>query len=126
MKIEQAAVCMNSDHTFSRECEFKVESTINFRTVFSGVSEAEEAAAETGNDDRQARLLLMLQELVGRMLALLSGETLSGESTSTLADLGGMKAAASAPPQRSPERGFEIAWTREMTETIKEHESTDF
>ena len=126
MKIEQAAVCMNSDHTFSRECEFKVESTINFRTVFSGISEADEAAAETGNDDRQARLLLMLQELVGRMLALLSGETLSGESTSTLADLGGMKAAASAPQQRSPERGFEIAWTREMTETIKENESTDF
>jgi hypothetical protein len=121
MKIEQAAVCMNSDRTFSRECEFKVESTINFRTVFSGVSEAEEAAAQTGNDDRQARLLLMLQELVGRMLALLSGDALS-----TTAELAAPQNTAALPQQRAATGSFEIAWTREMTETIKEHESTDF
>ncbi len=125
MKVEQAVVGMNSCHTFSTECEFKVESTLNFRTVFAGVSEAEDAAA-SGDAERQERLLLMLQELVGRMLALLSGESLSGESTSTLADLSGTKAAASAPPQRSPERGFEIAWTRETTETFSESENTEF
>ena len=121
MKIEQAAVCMNSDRTFSRECEFKVESTINFRTVFTGVSEAEEAAAQTGNGDRQARLLLMLQELVGRMLALLSGDALS-----TTAELADPQNIAALPQQRAATGSFEIAWTREMTETIKEHESTDF
>ena len=121
MKIEQAAVCMNSDRTFSRECEFKVESTINFRTVFTGVSEAEEAAAQTGNGDRQARLLLMLQELVGRMLALLSGDALS-----TTAELADPQNTAALPQQRAATGSFEIAWTREMTETIKEHESTDF
>ena len=125
MKVEQAVVGMNSCHTFSTECEFKVESTLNFRTVFAGVSEAEDAAA-SGGAERQERLLLMLQELVGRMLAMLSGESLAGESTSTLADLSGKPAAASLSPQRSPERGFEIAWTRETTETFSEHESTDF
>lgn len=125
MKVEQAVVGMNSCHTFSTECEFKVESTLNFRTVFSGVSEAEDAAA-SGDAERQERLLLMLQELVGRMLALLSGESLSGGATSTLADLSGMQAAASAPQQRSPERGFEIAWTRETTETFSESENTAF
>jgi len=126
MKVEQAVVGMNSCHTFSTECEFKVESTLNFRTVFSGVSEAEDAAA-SGNAERQERLLLMLQELVGRVLALLSGESLSGgAATSTLADLSGMPAAASAPQQRSPESGFEIAWTRETTETFSENENTEF
>lgn len=126
MKVEQAVVGMNSCHTFSTECEFKVESTLNFRTVFAGVSEAEDAAA-SGDAERQERLLLMLQELVGRMLALLSGKSLSGEATSTLADLSGTKAAAaSAPQQRSPERGFEIAWTRETTETFSESENTGF
>ena len=125
MKVEQATVGMNSCHKFSTECEFKVESTLNFRTVFAGVSEAEDAAAN-GDADRQERLLLRLQELVGRMLALLSGESLAGESTSMLADLSGMPAAASLSQQRSPESGFEIAWTRETTETFSEHESTEF
>ena len=125
MKVEQATVGMNSCHKFSTECEFKVESTLNFRTVFAGVSEAEDAAAN-GDADRQERLLLMLQELVGRMLALLSGESLAGESTSMLADLSGMPAAASLSQQRPPESGFEIAWTRETTETFSEHESTEF
>ena len=125
MKVEQAVVGMNSCHTFSTECEFKVESTLNFRTVFAGVSEAEDAAA-SGAADRQERLLLMLQELVGRMLALLSGESLSGESTSTLADLCGMQTAAAQPQQRSRESGFEIAWTRETTETFSEHEDSEF
>ena len=124
MKVEQAVVGMNSCHTFSTECEFKVESTLNFRSVFAGVSAAEDAAASGA--ERQERLLLMLQELVGRMLALLSGESLSGESLSTQADLSGMQTAATQPQQRPPDGGFEIAWTRETTETFSENENTEF
>ena len=122
MKVEQAAVCMNSGHTFSSECEYKVESTLNFRTVFAGVSEAEDAAA-SGAADRQERLLLMLQELVGRILALLAGE---GEQSSTVADLSGTPTAAALPQERTSANRFEIAWTRETSETISEHESTEF
>ena len=121
MKIEQAAVGMDSCHKFSKQCEFKVESTLNFRTVFSGVAEAEDAALESGDADRQARLLLMLQELVGRMLALLSGDALSSP-----AELGDLQNAAELPQQRAATGSFEMAWTRETTETISEHESTDF
>ena len=121
MKVEQAAVCLNSGHTFSKQCEFKVESTLNFRTVFSGVAEAEDAALASGDDDRQARLLLMLQELVGRMLALLEGDALS-----TSSEFGDLQSAAGLPQQRAATGSFEITWTREMTETIKEHESSDF
>ena len=124
MKIEQAAVGMDSCHSYSRECEFKVESTINFRTVFTGVSEADEVAAQSGNDDRQARLLLMLQELVGRMLALLSGDTAS--TGAEFAEFGDPQNAAALPQRRAATGSFEITWTREMTETIKEHESSDF
>ena len=121
MKIEQAAVSMDSCHTFSRQCEFKVESTLNFRTVFSGVSEADDVAAASGDDDRQARLLLMLQELVGRMLALLAGDALS-----TSSEFGDLQSAAGLPQQRAAGNSFEMVWTRTATETIKEHESSDF
>ena len=121
MKIEQAAVGMDSCHTYSRQCEFKVESTLNFRTVFSGVSEADDVIAASGDDDRQARLLLMLQELVGRMLALLEGDALS-----TSSEFGDLQSAAGLPQQRAAGNSFEMVWTRTMTETIKEHESSDF
>lgn len=130
MKIEQAAVGMDSCHTFSRQCEFKVESTLNFRTVFSGVSEADDVAAASGDDDRQARLLLMLQELVGRMLALLEGDARFTASefgeVGEFGQLGDQQSAAGLPKQRATGGSFEMVWTRTMTETIKEHESTDF
>ncbi|MBS1227181.1 MAG: hypothetical protein H6R17_458 [Proteobacteria bacterium] len=120
MKVEQAAVCMNSGHTFSTECELKVESTLNFRTVFTGVSAAGDAASGA---ERQERLLLMLQELVGRMLALLSGE---GEQSSPLADLSGTQTAGTLPLDSAPASGRQLAWTRTTTETFSEHEDSEF
>jgi len=116
MKVEQAVVAMNSGHTFSSECEFKIDSTQSFRTIFAGVSQAEGASAG-GAADRQARLLLMLEELVARMLALLSGEP-----AAPLSDL----SAAASPPASSPVQGPTMDWTSETTETIREHESTEF
>ena len=115
MKVEQSAVTMSAGHTFSSECEFKIETTQSFRSVFAGVSQAQDAA------DRQARLLLMLEELIARMLALISGE-----SASPLAELSETPSADALPADSTPARGIEVAWTQEMTETIREHESSEF
>jgi hypothetical protein len=119
MKIEQAAVGMNSCHTSSRECEFQVESTINFRTVFAGVAAAGDAAAQSGASGQQERLLLLVEELISRMLAVLSGELAPAET-------GDMQGAALSTSDDTGTSVREMTWSRTTTETISEHESTEF
>ena len=120
MKVEQSTVAMNSSHSYSSEYEFRIDSTVSFRSVFAGVSQAQNAAPGS-SADRQARLLLMIEELVARMLALLAGE-----SAPPLADLGETPAADALPPDGTPASGTEMAWTQQMSETIREHESSAF
>jgi hypothetical protein len=121
MKIEQSALAMDASHHLSSEYEFSIDSTQSFRTVFAGVEQADSLAQRSGSD-QQARLLMMIEELVGQMLALLSGQqgaALTGLREALPADLppGG----ASVPAQ-----GSAIDWSFALTETIREHESSQF
>ena len=126
MRIEQSAVAMNSAHSYSSEYEYEVASAISFRQVYAGVDASLEPAADIAarsDDDRQAQLLLMLQELIGRMLDFLSGQDASSDSCAILAaESPGLP--ASGPGAPTPRLVME--WSRVSSERIEEHESSDF
>lgn len=122
MKIEQSAVTMNASHHFSSETELSFSSRSSFRTIFDSVSQA---GATPADDDRQAQLRLLLESLMARML-----EFISGNKTSQITDLREVLATDSAglagPSAPRPSRVVEIGWKDELTETLHEHEETDF
>ena len=65
MRVEQSAVTMSAGHTFSSECEFKIETTQSFRGVFAADWRAPE------------RLFAQLMQVAGRAgRAALPGEVL--------------------------------------------------
>ena len=119
MKIEQSAVAMNACHSFSSECEIKVESTGNFRTLIDGAAQASELSA-VSEEDRQRQLLLTLESLIARML-----EFITGNRTAKISDL-----RETVPTKDSPQptraRQTEMEWTTGTTESIRERERTDF
>ena len=123
MKIEQSAVAMTTCHVFSSECEISSESTSSFRRIFEGAAQAGELTemAAASEEDRQRQLLLMLESMIGRML-----EFITGERRVTIGDLREtLPAEDSIGPATGP-RTTEIVWTTETTESIREHERTDF
>lgn len=123
MKIEQSAVAMTTCHVFSSECEISSESTSSFRRIFDGAAQAGELTemAAASEEDRQRQLLLMLESMIARML-----EFITGERRVTIGDLREtLPAEDSIEPATGP-RTTEIVWTTETTESIREHERTDF
>lgn len=127
MKIEQSAVTMNAGHTLSSEYAVKVDFEISFRSVFDGVSQAGELppVSASSGADRETRVLMMLEDLIARMLQLLSGP--QDAQVTDLREV--LKTDTAALPEKSaghPARVAEMEWKREVTETIREHESTDF
>lgn len=123
MKIEQSAVAMTTCHVFSSECEISSESTSSFRRIFEGAAQAGELTemAAASEEDRQRQLLLMLESMIARML-----EFITGERRVTIGDLREtLPAEDSIGPATGP-RTTEIVWTTETTESIREHERTDF
>lgn len=123
MKIEQSAVAMTTCHVFSSECEISSESTSSFRRIFDGAAQAGELTemAAASEEVRQRQLLLMLESMIARML-----EFITGERRVTIGDLREtLPAEDSIGPATGP-RTTEIVWTTETTESIREHERTDF
>lgn len=122
MKIEQSAVTMNASHNFSSENEVSFRSENSFRTIFDTVSQAGGTPAD---GDRQAQLLLMLEDLIARML-----EFISGDKKSRITDLREVLATDDAgiagESVHRPSRVVEMGWKSEFTETVREHEATDF
>lgn len=123
MKIEQSAVAMTTCHVFSSECEISSESTSSFRRIFDGAAQAGELTemAAASEEDRQRQLLLMLESMIARMLEFITGarRTTIGNLRETLPAEGSTEPATGA-------RATEIKWTTETTESIREHERTDF
>ena len=77
--------------------------------------------AAASEEDRQRQLLLMLESMIARML-----EFITGERRVTIGDLREtLPAEDSIEPATGP-RTTEIVWTTETTESIREHERTDF
>lgn len=120
MKIEQSTVAMNTCHSFSSECEIKIESTSSFRTLFDGAAQASELSA-ISERDRQRQLLLVLESLITRML-----EFITGSRSSRISDVRETLPQDGSTSQPLRARQTEIEWTTETTESIREHERTDF
>lgn len=125
MKIEQSSVAMQTCYAYSSECEVKVESERSFREVVDGVS-----ASQGPDADEQAQLRLMLASLIAHMLSLLSdgqgvrrSARLASEETprsaSEMSDTSGRMTAR-------PVRAVDMSWRSERTETVREHERSDF
>lgn len=124
MRIEQSTVAMSAGHDFTSESEFRIDSASSFRTVFAGVSQAS-GLSTSAEADRQAQLLLRLEALIARLL-----EFISGHRDSPLTDLrevlqtNGENLPDSASSR--PQRVVEMEWQQQVTESIREHERTDF
>ena len=125
MKIEQSAVAMQADHRYSSEYEARLESVTSFRSVYEGVAQAGELPAngETVSEtDREARLLMLLEAFIVRLL-----ELISGKQDSPVTDL--RASLNTQMPENStsrPARALEMEWKNEFTEIFREHERTDF
>lgn len=118
MKVEQSSVAMQACHKFSSECEVKVESERSFRTIITGVSASDEK-------DAQAQLRLMLESLIARMLTLFTGK----QDTPVTDVREVLQTGATDAPDRMPARPartVEMEWSSTRTETVREHESSDF
>jgi len=121
MKIEQSSVAMQACHNYSSECEIESESEISFRTIINGVS----ASDMKDEKDEQVRLCLLLESLITRMLALFTGnqDTQVTDVREVLeTDVAGSSGRTSARASRS----VEMEWTHKRSETVREHESSDF
>lgn len=133
MKIEQANVGLSATHEFSSESEVTSSFARSFRVVMEEAEAAEEVA-DASNETQQTRLLLFIQQLVGQMLELLSSTSASKpfdlrDLMATDADCTNSSAAAfTAKPDTvlQPARQLQLEWSGSVTETLREHESTDF
>ena len=111
MKIEQSAVSMNADHRLTSEYEARLESRISFRTLFDGVAQTGESPA-SGETDRQTRLLMMIEALLARLLALISGK--HNSLMSDVCALLGTEIPKGGAGR--PLRALEMEWNNEFTQ----------
>ena len=121
MKIEQSSVALNAAHEYLHESE--IEARSSFRMILAEASQSE--PVESDNDSDRVRLLVLLQNLVSRMLELLSGKQKA--SATNLADV--LQTGRSTPVPDDAVgtgRSIRMEWSAELTETIREHESTTF
>lgn len=125
MKIEQSSVSMQTCYAYSSECEVKVESERSFREVVDGVS-----ASQAPDADEQAQLRLMLASLIAKMLSLLSdGQGLGRRARQASDDTLKTPSEVTETPGRMtarPVRAVDMSWRSERTETVREHERSDF
>ena len=123
MKVEQSNVTMKACHEFSSECEVNFKFESSFKSVLGGVSQTAETT-EIGKADEQARLLLMLDALIARIL-----DFISGNSRAQVTDVQEILKTDCAPPAQSDapaNRNSEMKWSSEFTESIRENESSNF
>ena len=122
MKITHATVDMSSGHDFSSESEIKLHSESSFRTIFAQVSDAT-ASSSSDKTGPETQLLLMLETLIARMLAIITGN-----KESQAMDLREVLQTDVLPEsdQRRPRAIVEMEWKTEKTESIREQESTRF
>ncbi|MFB0936048.1 MAG: hypothetical protein QMB52_09755 [Propionivibrio sp.] len=121
MKIEQSSVAMNAAHEYLHESEIEAENS--FRMILAGASQSEPVASSEESD--RLRLLVLLQNLVSCMLELLAGK--QGARATNLADILQTGRAAPVPDDAvGTGRRIRMEWSVELTEIVREHESTAF
>lgn len=121
MKIEESSVALNATHEYLHESE--IEARSSFRMILAEASQSEPVVS--GEDTDRVRLLVLLQNLVSRMLELLSGKQKA--SATNLADILQNGRSTPVPDDAvGTGRSIRMEWSTELTETIREHESTTF
>jgi hypothetical protein len=127
MKIEESNVILAGRHHLESECTTEISTRCSFRSILDGVSEASEVSEATPNSPaaRKDKLLLMLEQLVAELLALISGQY-----TAKLTDVNDVVEPQNADqPGKLKEglpRGREFVWETTTTEKIREHERSEF
>ena len=121
MKIEESSVALKAAHEYVHESE--IEARSSFRMILAEASQSE--PVEGSESSERVRLLVLLQNLVSRMLELLSGKQTA--SATNLADI--LQSGRSTPVPDDAVgtgRSIRMEWSTELTETLREHESTTF
>ena len=127
MKIDESSVVLKGQHSLESEHKTEVSSRSSFQTIFADISEASEvsqvAAAERSNPGEKVRL--MLQQLIAEIIALLSGK--KSANGMDVRDLANGQSEPALPVVRArPLRVSEFAWESAKTETLREHERSEF
>lgn len=142
MKIDQATLTMRAEHSQTSEYDYAVASTLDFRCVYAGVAEAQAKAASATSAtaaapaasqpaspatdrDRQQRLLLLLENIIGHLLDFLSGGTSTAPGDAFAALPASAQATASVAFGEQRPRVV-LEWSQVATERIEEHERSDF
>lgn len=128
MKIDESSVTLNGRHNLESDRKTEISYRSTFRSIFDGVAQAPTllpaAAAERPEAGEKVRL--MLQQLIAEIIALISGKPAPSAAVN-IRDIAGGDGAPAAPGGKlRPQRSSEFAWESVMTETIREHESSDF
>lgn len=120
MRIEQSKVTMNAGREFSSQREVSLDTRYNFRTLFDSLSQAVDEVSED-KQDRELRVLMMLEALLERLLEQVSGKPCEDAKITELRE----KATATGA-QAQPARVAVMEWRSEFIERINEHERTSF
>ena len=142
MRIEHAALTMRAEHSYTSEYDYSVTSTLDFRSVFAGVEQAEATSAASAKaataptsqstsaadeQERQQRLLLLLENIIGRLLDYLSGDGQSVSQGNALDALpSGTTSGAGEQLFGGQRPRVVLEWSRVASERIEEHERSDF
>ena len=126
MKIEQASLELTTAHELSCERQVDYECSVSFRQVYTDVQTAD---AEARAAEERERLLLLVERLTRGLIDLIFGG--AGAKPVELREILSADCAASGEPTaEAPASGgrgmLRFDWTTRTTETVSEHERTQF
>ena len=129
MKIEASNVNLGGRHQLESECTTEISTRCSFRSILNDVSEASEVseAAPNAPGVKKDKLLLMLEQLIGELLALISGQ--QSVKLMNVKDIVEPESAdLSGNLQKEEPRNThrEFVWESTTTEKIREHERSEF
>jgi len=127
MKIETSNVLLGGRHELASEYRAEISSHSSFRSILGGAAETQALAelAPAPVAAKNERILLMLEQLIAEMLALISG--LRGAKLTDMSEVVASSGeAASGKAVQGRPGGRELIWERSFTERIREHERSEF
>jgi hypothetical protein len=124
MKIEESTVTMQGQHRLDSEHKYEVTTRSSFRALLTSMAEAPEAADATTVQPPGDKIRLMLEQLIAEIVALISGQKCSSDVN--IRDAMAGEQAGLRASSRHPAPPREFAWESVLTESIKEHESSEF
>lgn len=125
MKIEESKVILGGRHEYESECKTEIRSECSFRSVLDGAAAEVSGASPTPAETPVDRVRVMLEKLIAEMLALISGQR--SVRLTDIEEVADPKAEqASGKVRESAPRRREFVWQSELTESIREHERSEF